>query len=261
MKKRSTSDVLYVYQAAYSRLLKFGITDDVRRRGKEHSCVAGPCYLIGSVYCRDGARPLEDRVKAELAGYILTSDQRGSDRNEPYEIVPPSDHARRYFECLDGWKRQRDWLDGETAKEWLRRASHPAAKFALSEEARLRKIVPKSARGGWVLWESISGTPSRQLDIDFPGLRFGGLRLDQLHGWLFHVLTYKRIEFRFPIFVEACERMAVRPPADAIRTGVRPHSPRIPISEETRRLRNERRASRNKRPPIRDTTTALLWKD
>jgi hypothetical protein len=222
----------YVMQHERDGIIKMGYCEDWRVfvRMREHGTSSGYYYLISFV-------PKADR-KFETAMFRLHRKYRRSRNDSPkdFELFAPHKQLRRWFSSKTakelGFIKVRGWTRrDETAKQWLiilAQFGFEEARYALQVEARLRSIVPRSARGGWVLWELISGRLSKQTLLDFgQGWESHGVAPSRVNGWPMHRCTYKGTEFLFPVFAEACMRMGIKPPPGAIETGIRPQSHRV----------------------------------
>jgi hypothetical protein len=234
-------EVFYVMQQRMTRLLKMGrcLRSRVEVRRREHETSGGPHRVL---FLAPGDSHFEKDVFRRLRKYRLRGEERAD-----FEIFRPAPDVWNWLrsntaEALGFFAIGKAYRDTHTAKAWLKECAAfgcEPAEFALREETRLRKRVPRSARGGWVLWEMISGRLSKQMLLDFDGAfeSHGLAHSAKLNEWPLHRVTYKGIEFLFPVFLEACERMGVRPPPDAICVGIRPRSHRVPSGRKGRPLR------------------------
>lgn len=220
----------YIFQARLTFLLKAGYADGpekIASRGESHGCAGGPQDKIGTI--PDAPRAIETEVLERLRPF------RARDVREPrrrfFEVCPATpdvldiihgDWLRRKGFQLE--RRARD-PRRETTRDWLERASHigdgrisEAARHALDENARLRRVVPRSARGGWDLNEMIGGMGFVDRQMSLPGFRTS---LIEGKDYLIHRCTYRGAVFDFPVFAEWYERQHGRAaPGNAVYTGL-----------------------------------------
>jgi hypothetical protein len=116
----------------------------------------------------------------------------------------------------------RDWLAtliehkaeaaDETALEWLARIGSKESDMAIREWNRLRGTL--DTVGGWTLWDILAGA---RKGVAEPLFKQNTIRRKA-----------DKVCYFFPIFVEACQRQGIVPPAGAIVAGIRPMSHRKP---------------------------------
>ena len=148
--------------------------------------------------------------------------------------------------------RPRDPLK-QDAREWLEvvalvgganpRGAGAAARYALEQDTRLNTLVRRGRAvdggtrkgGGWDLSEALGGfcARDRQQELRF----FEELSPVVEHGWHVHRIRDRAsgAVFYFPVFAEWYEREHKRPPAGAIRAGVRIHKPKERTGTRPRR--------------------------
>lgn len=237
----------YFVQGMRDYILKGGYSDDacVGGRTKSHETRGGPQWTIGTI--PGGDREIEAHIFDRLSAWRIRDPH---EERRDYELFVPSKEVREFIrgetmremgfillnKPRDPFKQTTiDWI--KIAKSTGRGKISRAAAHTLEENARLRSIVPASARGGWDLNEAIGGQGSviKQIPMWFAST--------MIHGtdWLIHRLTYKGSEFHFPVFAEWYERQTGRrAPAGAIRTGIPILKPKLESGRRGKPIRKVR---------------------
>jgi hypothetical protein len=222
----------YVCHAEFSRdLFIMGYSAETPEdRRKSYETGGGRVRMCALATGPDSGRELETAVFAHLRKYRV---RRGSEESgRDFELFRAAPYVRQFIgsaraRALGIVTLSRPFPEYESATQWLircRRCGCEAAAFALSEQARLRQHVPRSARGGWPLVELLSGAVhrSRQLALGEWGIESEGHTLSKKHGWAMHRITYRGTPYLFPIFAEVCRRQLAFPvPDGAVETGLR----------------------------------------
>jgi hypothetical protein len=248
----------YVMHQRISGLLNMGISDDVERRRREHSTAGGDHRLLWIV--GDADQNFERAIFDRLGKYRIRSEEERRD----YELFRPAPEVWRFLSSAlardeFGFRRVgKPYAERDTCKRYLQSGElHgcDACAFALEEDARLRQMVPATARGGWVLLELCSGRVSKQMLLALDGgIASHGVSVGKLNHWPLHVITYRGATFRFPVFDEICRRQGVRPPQGAIKIGLPFRSAKIPSGRKgvPLRKREQERATRVSPPEQRN---------
>lgn len=238
--------MIYVLEDGDRRRVKIGYAAVVDRRLRTHLCSNPSLRLLVVI---PGTIAEERRIHALFA----------EDRDDR-EFFVLSGAVRRW---IDEQIRQHGSAEPpeptESCKKWLSRVTkkgrtekaRQAADQDLATWARLVEAAPRSARGGWTLWERCSGKTCLSSPGSLPVLR------DEPAMSAVH---YRGQTFSFHVWEEACKRYGKRPPQGAIRAGVRPRNHSVESGRKTRALLKARTETRQGQsaPPVTEQQPGLF---
>jgi hypothetical protein len=209
--------MIYVDKTANIRVVKIGKGDVPSKRLKQFQTAAPEYEEIVS---------FPGGIKEEAVIHKMLDSERVEGTREHFH------RTRKVEEWIIEMCREHGVSEPEDRKEtslqWLRRVSlkgrnkrvRDAAKECIYEWQRLMREVPKSARGGWTLWERLWG--KTRLSVSGPLLV--GYDISSAVS----VVSFKGKVYRFFVFVEACERAGRKPPPGALRSGMVPLNHSVP---------------------------------